>query len=91
MGYNVTMVKQWAMTEISDTFCMKSFDFIVEDGNVENTTLWINERGIMSQKKIIGWIAVINQHGDIRILQQLLERSKFVGILTAERLNKMNL
>ncbi|MCD9477166.1 hypothetical protein [Photobacterium phosphoreum] len=70
---------------------MKSFDFIVEDGNVENTTLWINERGIMSQKKIIGWIAVINQHGDIRILQQLLERSKFVGILTAERLNKMNL
>ncbi|PSU67875.1 hypothetical protein C9J20_19580 [Photobacterium phosphoreum] len=70
---------------------MKSFDFVVEDGNVENATLWINERGIMSQKKIIGWIAVINLHGDIRLLQQLLERSQFLGTLTAERLNKMNL
>ena len=70
---------------------MKSFDFVVEDGNVENATLWINERGIMSQKKIRGWIAVINLHGDIRLLQQLLERSQFLGTLTAERLNKMNL
>jgi hypothetical protein len=73
------------------SFCMKSFDFVVEDGNVENATLWINERGIMSQKKIRGWIAVINLHGDIRLLQQLLERSQFLGTLTAERLNKMNL
>ena len=70
---------------------MKSFDFVVEDGNVENATLWINERGIMSQKKIIGWIAVINLHGDIRLLQQRLERSQFLGSLTAERLKKMNL